>query len=146
MVSAPQAFVPAFIAAWAARDGDALAALFAEDADFVNVVGIWWEDRPAIARAHSHALHSFFAKTRLVAGRLKIRDLGDVAIIHARMALTGQVTPGGEAAGARTTILSFVLHRRDGGWTCVSAQNTDVVPGMETHLAGDGTFGAVDYR
>ncbi|WGH79836.1 SgcJ/EcaC family oxidoreductase [Jannaschia ovalis] len=146
MVPAPSDFVPAFIAAWMARDGDALGALFAEDADFVNVTGIWWRDRAAIAKAHGYALRSFFANTRLSAGTVTIRDLGDVAVIHARMALQGQTAPDGTEAGARRTIFSFVLHRRDDGWTCVSAQNTDVVPGAETHLAHGGTLTPTDYR
>ncbi|WP_308915941.1 SgcJ/EcaC family oxidoreductase [Jannaschia sp. LMIT008] len=146
MVDDPDAFVPAFVAAWMARDGDALAALFAPDADFVNVVGIWWEDRADIARAHSYALRSFFAETRLVPGRVKVRDLGDVAVIHARMALTGQRLPDGGRAGARTTILSFVLERTSGGWQAVSAQNTDVVPGAETRVAQDDRLSPGDYR
>ncbi|MEM8850246.1 MAG: SgcJ/EcaC family oxidoreductase [Pseudomonadota bacterium] len=146
MVSDPDAFVPAFTAAWAARDGEALAALFADDADFVNVVGIWWEDRPAIAKAHSYALGSFFAHTKLTAGRVKRRDLGDVVVLHARMALVGQIAPDGTKAGARTTILSFVLHRRAGAWACVSAQNTDVVPGAETYLAQGARLAPKDYR
>ncbi|MEM9795968.1 MAG: SgcJ/EcaC family oxidoreductase [Pseudomonadota bacterium] len=146
MVPDPDDFVPAFTAAWMARDGDALAALFAEDADFVNVVGIWWEDRAAIAKAHSYALESFFADTRLVAGRIKRRDLGDVTILHARMSLSGQRAPDGTEAGSRTTILTFVLQRRPEGWTCVSAQNTDVVPGAETQLSQRGTLSPEDYR
>ncbi|TFL20095.1 YybH family protein [Jannaschia formosa] len=146
MVPAPQDFVPAFVAAWMARDGERLAALFAPDADFVNVTGIWWQDRPAIARAHAYALGSFFAETRLAPGRVRIRDLGDVAVVHARMALTGQRAPDGSRAGARTTILSFVLHRTPGGWQAVSAQNTDVVPGAETQLAGAGALTPTSYR
>lgn len=145
MVPDPDAFVPAFAAAWMARDGDALAALFADDADFVNVVGIWWQDRAAIAKAHSYALRSFFGETKLTPGTVKIRRLGDVAVVHARVRLTGQRAPDGSEAGARTAILSFVLVRRDGGWEAVSAQNTDVVPGAETHVAGE-RFEAVDYR
>ena len=68
-VSNPQDFPNAFRDAWMARDGAAIGALFAEDADFVNVVGIWWEDRSAIARAHSYALESFFSRSRLTIGR-----------------------------------------------------------------------------
>ncbi len=41
----PEEFPRAFAAAWMARDAVALAALFAADADFVNVAGLWWEDR-----------------------------------------------------------------------------------------------------
>ena len=146
MVPDPHAFVPAFTAAWMARNGDALAALFAEDADFVNVVGIWWEDRAAIAKAHSYALGSFFSGTRLTAGRVKVREMGDMAVVHARVVLSGQKAPEGRTAGTRTTILSFVLVRGPGGWRAVSAQNTDVVPGSETQIAQSGRLTPKDYR
>ena|SRR6056297_1957856 len=146
MVPVPQDFVPAFVAAWMARDGAALAALFAPDADFVNVTGIWWEHRSAIARAHSCALGSFFAETRLAPGRIKLRAFGGTAVIHARMALTGQRAPDGSRAAARTTIFIFVLRRTPEGWQAVSAQNTDVVPGAETHIAANGALHPQDYR
>jgi uncharacterized protein (TIGR02246 family) len=145
-VSEPEAFPAAFRDAWMARDGAAIGRLFAEDADFVNVVGIWWEDREAIARAHGYALGSFFAATRLTLGRVKVRHLGDVAVVQARMRLTGQAAPDGSAAGPRTTILTFVLERRADGWIGVAAQNTDVVPGAETQLAGEGGLSPADYR
>ena len=146
MVPSPDAFVPAFVAAWMARDGEALAALFAPDADFVNVVGIWWEDRAAIAKAHSYALGSFFSDTRLAPGLVKLREMGDVAVIHARMRLTGQRAPDGGPAEARTTILIFVLRCEAEGWACVSAQNTDVVVGAETRVARNGRLDPGDYR
>lgn len=145
-VAAPEDFPAAFRDAWMARDGDAIGRLFADDADFVNVVGIWWEDRRAIARAHGYALGSFFAATRLSLGRVKVRRLGDVAIVHARVRLTGQTAPDGSEAGSRTTILVFVLQRGDDGWLGVAAQNTDVVPGAETQLAGPGGLAPADYR
>ncbi|MCE8009140.1 SgcJ/EcaC family oxidoreductase [Aestuariivita sp.] len=145
-VAAPEDFVRAFTAAWMARDGTALGQLFAEDADFVNVVGIWWEDRPAIARAHAYALKSFFAETTLRPGRIKLRMLGkDRAIVHCRFHLSGQRTPDGTAADPRTSILIFVLERRSEGWIAVAAQNTDVVPGAETHL-NTGALSPADYR
>ena len=145
-VAEPEAFPTAFRDAWMARDGAAIGALFAEDADFVNVVGIWWEDRAAIARAHGYALGSFFADTRLSLGRIKVRRMGDVAVVHARVRLTGQRAPDGTEAGARTAILTFVLERCDGGWVGVAAQNTDVVPGAETLVAGAEGLSPGDYR
>ncbi|MBV0911615.1 SgcJ/EcaC family oxidoreductase [Anianabacter salinae] len=147
MLAAPEDVAPAFRDAWMARDGDAIAALFVQDADFVNVVGIWWQDRAAIGRAHGYALQSFFADTRLVLGRVKTRRIGgDAAVVHARMILTGQRAPDGTAAGRRVTILSFVMERRGDGWLCVSAQNTDIVPGAETQVAGAEGLAATDYR
>ena len=146
-VAKPEGFPAAFRDAWMARDGDAIGALFAPDADFVNVVGIWWEDRAAIARAHGLALGSFFSATRLALGRVKVRRLReDVAVVHARVRLSGQIAPDGGEAGARTTILVFVLARGPEGWLGVAAQNTDVVPGAETQVAGQGGLSPGRHR
>lgn len=83
----PEAFPAAFRDAWMARDGEAIGRLFAPDADFVNVVGIWWEERAAIAKAHGRALGSFFAETTLILGRSKVRVMGEVAVVHQRAIL-----------------------------------------------------------
>ncbi|MCR8547626.1 SgcJ/EcaC family oxidoreductase [Salipiger sp. P9] len=142
----PEAFPAAFARAWATREGTEIAALFTEDADFVNVTGLWWTGRDRIAAPHDYALKSFFAGTELRPGRIAVRRLGDdIALVRCRFTLTGQRLPDGAAAGPRQTILLFVLQRGPTGWRAVTAQNTDVVPGMETH-ANDGTLRAVDYR
>jgi uncharacterized protein (TIGR02246 family) len=143
----PQDLPAAFASAWMARDAAALAALFTEDADFVNVVGIWWKNRKAIETAHDYALQSFFSQSRLTPGRVKVRRLGDsVAVVHARMTLSGQLDRNGAPSGQRTTILSFVLTQTGDGWLCVSAQNTDVVPGAETFEATTNGLAPRDYR
>ena len=145
-IDQPEDFPGAFTRAWMARDGDALGALFAEDADFVNVVGIWWETRVDIAHAHGYALGSFFSETRLIPGRIKTRLLGsDTAVVQCRFRLIGQLAPDGSKAAARSTILTFVLDRRDAGWVAVTAQNTDIVPGAESHVQQAG-LKAADYR
>jgi uncharacterized protein (TIGR02246 family) len=130
------------------RDADAIAGLFVDDADFVNVVGIWWEHREAIRAAHHYGLTTFFRDSRLTVGRVKLRRIGaDAAVVHARMTLTGQRAPDGTTAGRRTTILSFVMVRQDaGGWLCVSAQNTDIVPGRETFARQGDDLIPRDYR
>lgn len=146
-LAAPEEIATTFVDAWMARDAKALAAAFAEDADFVNVVGIWWEDRTAIERAHHYGLTTFFADSRLTAGRVKTRMIGtDAAVVHARMILTGQIGADGAPSGRRSTILSFVMQRFGDGWLCVSAQNTDIVPGAETFEAGDDGLTPRDYR
>lgn len=147
MLDRPEEMPDAFARAWMARDAASLAALFAEDADFVNVVGLWWEDRKRIERAHDYALKSFFSESRLVVGRTKVRRIGeDTAVVHARMILSGQIGRDGGRAERRNTILIFVMARRADGWVCTAAQNTDIVPGAETFEAGDGTLTPRDYR
>ena len=138
----PEAFPTAFRDAWTARDGAAIGRLFAPDADFVNVVGIWWENREAIGAAHGKALASFFAGTVLILGRSKVRLLGDLAVVHQRVILKGQKAPDGGEAGDRHTILLFVLRREADGWIGVAAQNTDILPGAETRLI----LGPARYR
>ncbi|QFT63773.1 SgcJ/EcaC family oxidoreductase [Roseivivax sp. THAF30] len=144
--TAPEDFPCAFAEAWASRDGHAIGALFREDADFVNVVGLWWHDRDAISKAHDIALKSFFAKTSLTPGATRTRMLGaDHALVQCRFTLTGQTAPDGSAADPRRTIFSFVLERSETGWIGVAAQNTDLVDGAETHVNTNGLSPA-DYR
>lgn len=135
--------------AWNRRDADALAALFDADAAFVNVTGLWWHDREAIREAHRYGLEVIFNASELTIRRVTVKWIrDDVAVVHARMRLTGQSPIGDvEQPGPRTTVLSFVVHRTETGWRCASAQNTEVVPGKETHIVDDaGALGSVDYR
>jgi uncharacterized protein (TIGR02246 family) len=129
-----------------ARDAAALASLFVEDADFVNVTGLWWHNRQAIEKAHHYGLTTFFRDSTLTAGRVHIRDLGGVAVVQTRMHLSGQLAPDGTIAGDRQTVFTFVLQRQPEGWLIVTAQNTDIAPGKETHLVTGGNMRAVDYR
>ena len=156
----PEALPHAFAAAWNARDPDALAALFEADAEFVNVVGLWWHDREAIRKAHAYGLEVLFPASTLRVTRTAVKPLAPgVAVVHARMRLEGQSAVGDVAApGVRHTVFSFVVREAppeaippeasgEGGWRCASAHNTDVVPGAETHVRdASGALLAADYR
>ena len=95
----PAAVAEAFAAAWNAADADALADLFAEDADFVNVVGVWWRRRRQIRVNHALGFRWMFPASRLVLGQVRVRELGDVAVVHAPWTMTGQTAPDGDEAG-----------------------------------------------
>jgi|AntRauTorckE6833_2_1112554.scaffolds.fasta_scaffold01815_6 hypothetical protein len=47
-ISSPEEIPGRFADAWNERDPYKLASLFDEDAEFVNVVGIWWHSREDI--------------------------------------------------------------------------------------------------
>ncbi len=136
-----------FVENWNDRQADLLAELFEEDADFINVVGLWWENREAIFKAHDYGLKVIFKDSTLRAGRVKVRSLAeDVAVLHVRMTLSGQ-TPQENVAGVRQTIFTFVVRKRDDRWLCVSAQNTDIVAGAETLIRTEtGELKPADYR
>ena len=124
-----------------------MAGLFAEDADFVNVVGLWWHNRDDIERAHNYGLRNFFRNSIISARRVKVRRIGDdVAVIHVRWKLVGQIGKQGEKLGDRFAIMSFVAQQSAEGWTVLAAHNTDVIAGMETLAAKDGGVTALDYR
>lgn len=147
MTHPSEAVVRGFIDCWVARDADGLAALFVDDADFVNVVGLWWRTPRAIRKAHAYGFDRIFQNARLEILELKRRQLrDDVAIIHVLSRLDGQTAPDGGEAGPRTTVLSFVTALEGGAWRIVSAQNTDRIDGADTHLAGSGGTAPASYR
>ncbi len=145
----PESIPAVFVEAWNRRDPDKLASIFDEDAEFVNVVGLWWHDREAIRRAHAYGLERIFDRSTLRLGVTRVKRLSDdVAVVHARMRLEGQ-TPVGEVAnpGTRTNVFTFVVRRTPEGWSCAAAHNTDVVPHAETNVVGgDGRLAPADYR
>ena len=51
-LESPASIPKVFVEAWNNRDADKLASLFDEDAELVNVTGLWWHDREAIRKAH----------------------------------------------------------------------------------------------
>jgi uncharacterized protein (TIGR02246 family) len=149
MLDHPEDIAEAFAAAWNARDANALAALFEDDAEFVNVVGLWWHDREAIRRAHAYGLTRIFADSTLHVGTARVKPLADgVALVQVRMRLEGQ-TPIGAAVrpGVRTNVFTFVMRRARDSWLCAAAHNTDVVPGAETNVVDvGGLLRPADYR
>ncbi len=143
----PEEIAHGFADAWNRRDAGALAALFAEDADFVNVVGLWWHNRADIERAHDYGLSTFFRESTLKAGRIAVKYAGEgVAVVHVRWRLSGQLDQNGASLDDRQTVMVFVVEKRDGVWVAIAAQNTDVVPGAKTMQAQGGTLRAADYR
>ncbi len=144
----PENLPELFAQFWNKRDARSLAQLFSEKADFINVVGIWWEDRESIFKAHDYGLKVIFKDSELKAMKIKVNYLSEnVAMVHSRMRLVGQTAQGEVTKpGVRFNIFTFVLKRTSGICRCVSAHNTDIVPGKETNIIQDGELKNVDYR
>lgn len=135
----PELIGRAFAEAWADRDARAIADLFVEDADFVNVVGLWWRRRDRIEQAHAYGFERIFGASTMTVQDARTRLLGtDVAVVHVPWRITGQVDPHGCPAGDRDGIFVFVLHRQSTGWQAVAAQNTDRVQGADSLTADAG--------
>jgi uncharacterized protein (TIGR02246 family) len=121
----------AFVDAWNRHDMQALAALFSEDANFVNVVGMWWRSRTEIEAAHAATHATIFKDSRLNADIAAVTHLGPgVAAVHVTWELTGRSEPDGTPGGPRRGILLFIMIEEQDGWRIKVAQNTDIVPGI----------------
>lgn len=118
-----------FVDAWNRHDMNGLAALFAEDADFVNVIGLWWRGRAEIQKEHE-ALHATrMRNSHLVAEETVVRFLRpDVAVVHVRWELTGDTGLEGRPLPPRKGILEHVVAKIGDQWLIASSQNTDILP------------------
>jgi uncharacterized protein (TIGR02246 family) len=109
---------------------DAFAQLFAADAEFVNVVGLWWKGRAEIKRAHEFTHLTMFKNSQLTILESSVRfPLPQVALARARWSLEGHVGPDDQPLPPRTGILLCVVLPAGSGWSIIDAQNTDIVEG-----------------
>lgn len=144
----PQEIADLFARYWNEYNAAKLARLFAEDADFINVTGLWWKNRKSIEKAHDYGLKVIFSSSTLAVERTKLKMLGEsAAVVIARMHLKGQSALANEKPGDRRTLFTFVLEKKADHWICVSAQNNDITPGAETHIkTSDGKLKPVSYH
>ncbi|WP_320150410.1 SgcJ/EcaC family oxidoreductase [uncultured Tolumonas sp.] len=82
--------VESFAECWNNHDIDAFAELFSEDAEFVNVVGLWWKGRAAIKAAHEFTHQTIFKNSRLTIAEVFIRfPAPQIAITRCNWKLEG---------------------------------------------------------
>ncbi len=113
-------------AAWNAMDGQAFAAPFAEDADFVNIRGEHARGRAAIDAGHAAIFQSIYAgsttQQTIEAARL-LRP--DVALVRVHSVLNA---PHGPLAGRHAARYSMILTRENGRWEIAAFHNTLEAP------------------
>ena len=123
--------IDAFADCWNRHDMAAFAALFAPDAEFVNVVGMWWRGRAEIQAAHEFTHSSLFKDSRLSTLETQVRLPAEgVALARSRWRLEGHVGPDGSALPPRNGLLLSVLQYKAGAWQIIDAQNTDIIEGV----------------
>jgi uncharacterized protein (TIGR02246 family) len=109
----------------------AFALRFAPDAEFANVVGLWWQGRGEIEKAHASMHATLFRQSRLTMSDSSIRfPLGRVAVARSRWILEGLVSPEDAPLPARQGILLNVLRRGPAAWSIIDPQNTDIIEGQ----------------
>jgi len=124
--------VEAFEDGWNRHDLAAGFAFFAEDADFVNVVGQWWRGRHEIVEQLSACHSDRFRDSTLKITSVSIRFLRfDVAVVHLAWTLAGDRGPDGRGLPLRRGIITLTSSRSKSRWGFDAAQNTEqFVPSM----------------
>ena len=136
---AVRSVVNEFPDAWNRHDTDALGALFAEDADFVNVTGTYWKGRESIQLNHAFThgavpidstgvtvpkgIHGIFKTSTLHFKQIDVRFLRkDVAVAHIQTEMLGDA----RTKNPRRTLVVMILTREGGRWLIAVAQNTEI--------------------
>jgi uncharacterized protein (TIGR02246 family) len=114
-------------AAWNRHDVKALSALVAEDVQFINVAEVVPTGRGEFEalQARTHAMQ-FKESVRTVTGTDIKLITPDIAVAHVRWGMKGDKDPDGTSRQPRNGVMMQVVMKRDGKWTVVAAQNTNV--------------------
>jgi uncharacterized protein (TIGR02246 family) len=118
-----------FVTIWNAHDMGRLRDLYADDADFVNVIGMRWKGASEIADMHVLLHESRMRQTTLLSEGMTVRVLApSVAVVHDTWVLTGDPgAPGWKIGEQRRGILVHVLKLDGAGkWHIAASQNTDI--------------------
>lgn len=127
----------AFCEAWAKHDGHQLAAIMADDVDFVNVGAQWLHGRSDFEKYHSRLLSVRFHETKLTLLQTEVRFLQpDMAVIHWSWKVVGDKNTDGTPREQRFGLMTMVAQKRSGAWQVVVAQNTNAIPGTPPEIEG----------
>lgn len=131
-----KAVLTALEESWNRHDMPAYAAQFAQDADFVNVLGMRQRGRPAIEAQHIAIHKTVFRNSHLRTLGQSVRFLTpEVAVAHVDWEMTGHETShvkDWNLAAVRKGVLTAVLIAEGDAWRITALHNTDtvLVPGM----------------
>ena len=123
--AAIRALVQKCIEGWNKGSGEAFAAQFAEDSDFVVGNGTHLKGRKQNASNHQQIFDTFFKGTRLWLQVKSVRFLRpDVALIHT----LGKVLKPGESDASQepATIQSWTVSKHGNEWLVDAFQNTPI--------------------
>jgi uncharacterized protein (TIGR02246 family) len=113
--------------AWNTHDGRAFAAVFAEDADFTNVFGIYAKGRPRIEETHIAIFSTVFKDSRWTETETRIRLFRpDVAMVDVRWMLIGSLDPEGKPWPNRRGLMNFLATQERGRWEIAAFHNMDL--------------------
>ncbi|GAB3310560.1 SgcJ/EcaC family oxidoreductase [Epidermidibacterium keratini] len=108
------------VEAWNAGDAERFGALFAPDATYVTYLGIAYQGRDAITRAHRQLFATHLKGVRLAQQIVDRRQIGPDVVVAISRGDTYKGDPPRRLRKAQTQVLT----RRDDRWEVAAFQNT----------------------
>ena len=117
----------AFEETWNSHDAQAYSRLFAEDADFVNVVGMRAQGRTEIERFHRPTFATMFAQSKITFTDIRISYLRpDIATVDAEWEMANAKDPAGNLIPYRRGLANAVAIYESGEWLFKVFHNQDL--------------------
>jgi uncharacterized protein (TIGR02246 family) len=118
--------------AWNRHDMKAMADLFDDDAQWVNIVGMYWPGRAAVVAGHEAFHRTFFQTTEIEMTDAEIKELAPSVATAVILLKVGAFTPpDGIPRPKSDNRLSLVLTRRSGRWRIAHGHNTVIDPAAQ---------------
>jgi len=116
-----------WMAGWNAHDVHQFASMFAEDADFTNVLGKSASGRANIEKFHVYVFEQFFKTSHQTGQVTTIRFLRpDIAAVDIRWEMTGAVDEAGKSIPHRNGLANCVFTKSGGEWLVTIMHNTEL--------------------
>lgn len=119
-------------ASWNRHDIAAMADLFAEEAQWVNIVGWYWPTKRAVVAGHEAIHRSFFQATDIELAEVDIRSIAPGVAVAVVLLKVGPFTPpDGIPRPESEDRLSFILTQQAGKWRIAHGHNTVIDPAAQ---------------
>jgi uncharacterized protein (TIGR02246 family) len=107
-----------------AKDAEALGALFSEDAEFVNIMGMRMRRRHGIVKGHAWAFSGPLAGSRVEFDAIdELPVTSDVVVLHGHVLRERLPDASPNTLPSGATVLQLVTRRGPDGWHAVAAMN-----------------------
>jgi len=106
---------------------DVMFQAFTADAEWVNVVGMWWRGLADVKRAHRAYDATMFANTPFTIDEIHVRFVtGDAAVAVVRWNKGAFMPPDGRLRPAGRDMMSMFLVKQQGRWLIAGGHNTTI--------------------
>ena len=110
--------------AWNRHDMKAYAELLTEDVHWVNIVGMWWQGKANVYKAHEAFHATIFRNVSVRIDHVSVRKLTpDVAAAVCTESVDAFTTPSGQARPKSQDRLSLILRKTAERWLICHAHN-----------------------